>query len=842
MVSANIHIREYLFVLLSAWGIGHVDGYTRNDKDYLEVAEAVQPNLRPVKLPVFAVRIGRKIGRRCNPTALRGVINPNCAFCSSQVGDFHPVLDSEFFAVPEPKSCDGHFGSGGRRRRRRNGRRGRGAVMCARSAGIGRTRLRTRARWLRRRRGKTAALRRARSARMGRTRAHRLRRRRRRGKAAALRRPIRVGRPNLGTEAVRATATARPSRGPNALVRALEARLLDRIIHVAVVGFEQRLAVNADDKRQIAALWEYFGKCEDFEERIAFAVSQRPHLFSLEIVKPVQELLAEWFPEKARREFALHVKLDKHDTVVRYWSLPGPSWDKIQDIINSLVCLAPRREGDRSFPPIEPISWFDMVRVLGRQYQSQNKGKKSSWRPGVSLAAAHQLGDNVLGKEFPPLNLELLPEYAQCAVKRFCQATEGEGLSCNTYIYRSDSWQTWGQLDVKYRTGYAAAYALLYSTDIVPLLSDDNDEICGTCGDIRLLYDCVDAVSAGQITLRSQDIAKVLDFIKQLAVISDDCKFTFPEETSDVDDFDNRSESSERPDDQQRAGNSEVIHDETHNAAIVTENEMNPFNPKALTQPEASFGWQEPHSATQIYNFTHQAPLIEYTTMIEGHASAQEHVREFTNIWDPPREDSEHLPFRVAIPDSSLGVAGLGVVPEPNWSNEQPPEFLTTSNITGPSRPKDNVGPKISKEAMKKELHAFFVNLFKKHNVPLGTTGMAEARLPWRKMTIILADQGLEVVGWPDGVPKPRSDGKADKGISGFNMKHIGALYEAMKAGQIDLKPLAGGSQTHDGLQVRQRDGEMEDEVEIRPSKKAKLAGTRKLPKAFVAGKSVMKF
>ncbi|KAJ7076947.1 hypothetical protein C8R44DRAFT_117410 [Mycena epipterygia] len=118
---------------------------------------------------------------------------------------------------------------------------------------------------------------------------------------------------------------------------------------------------------------------------------------------------------------------------------------------------------------------------------------------------------------------------------------------------------------------------------------------------------------------------------------------------------------------------------------------------------------------------------------------------------------------------------------------------------------------------------------------------MAEARLPWKKMTSILAEQGLEIAGWPEGVPKPRSDGKADKGISGFNTEHIGALYQAMKTGQIGFRPLAGTSPTNDAPRMRQREDDME-EVDIRPSKKGKLAETRKMAKAFVAGKSVMKF
>ena len=114
---------------------------------------------------------------------------------------------------------------------------------------------------------------------------------------------------------------------------------------------------------------------------------------------------------------------------------------------------------------------------------------------------------------------------------------------------------------------------------------------------------------------------------------------------------------------------------------------------------------------------------------------------------------------------------------------------------------------------------------------------MAGARLPWKQMPKILAEQSLKISGWPEGVPDPGADGKADKGISGFNMKHIEALYKAMKADQISFQPLTGG---HDGSQIRERADDMEDEVE-RPPKKAKRIAARK-PKDFVAMQSVMKF
>ncbi|KAJ7498299.1 armadillo-type protein [Mycena galericulata] len=172
-------------------------------------------------------------------------------------------------------------------------------------------------------------------------------------------------------------------------------------------------------------------------------------------------------------------------------------------------------------------------------------------------------------------------------------------------------------------------------------------------------------------------------------------------------------------------------------------------------------------------------------------------------------------------------------------ATEQVFDSMATTNIAGPSRSKDNAGSKIPKVAKIKELHAFFVTLFNRHSVPLETTSKAEARLPWKNMPSVLAEQGLKISGWPEGVPEPRSDGKADKGISGFNTKHIEALYNAMKAHQIDFLPLTGA---RDLSRVRQREDDMEEEVEVRPSKKGKLAATRKKPKDFVAMQSVMKF
>ncbi|KAJ7135553.1 hypothetical protein C8R44DRAFT_848520 [Mycena epipterygia] len=146
----------------------------------------------------------------------------------------------------------------------------------------------------------------------------------------------------------------------------------------------------------LVALWEYFERWCDFEHGIAFAVFQQPHLFSPEILQPIEELFAQRFPEKARRTYGLHYQLDEHNSLVRPMHWPhGPSWQCVQDAIDSLARL-PRWRRNPKFPPIQPLFWFALIRVLGGQYQSQDQGSR---RPRLSLFAASQLGDEVLGKK-----------------------------------------------------------------------------------------------------------------------------------------------------------------------------------------------------------------------------------------------------------------------------------------------------------------------------------------------------------------------------------------------------------------------------------------------------------
>ncbi|KAJ7137976.1 hypothetical protein C8R44DRAFT_944484 [Mycena epipterygia] len=168
-----------------------------------------------------------------------------------------------------------------------------------------------------------------------------------------------------------------------------------------------------------------------------------------------------------------------------------------------------------------------------------------------------------------------------------------------------------------------------------------------------------------------------------------------------------------------------------------------------------------------------------------------------------PEGDSERWSFRAAIPDSwcaDLGeVTGSHLTPGVNRSTEtffvieQPSELMARSNVAGPSRPKNIISAKKNESAkvQRQELRDFFVSLFEKHNIHLNATNMAR---------------------W-------------------------------VKAGQIDFRPLAGGSQVHNVPRVRPREHDIEDDDEgaIRASKKGKAAETRKKPKAFLEMQSVMK-
>jgi hypothetical protein len=265
----------------------------------------------------------------------------------------------------------------------------------------------------------------------------------------------------------------------------------------------------------LVAVWDYLCiRNPDPDSIIAFAAIRLPGLFLPDNLRPVQEFLAKTYPERNRQIFCLHYQLVENEPAVDEFmrkDVDYPSWKHLEDLIGSLGHLRPSGTKDYFSSPIDlqPTLWFSIFRLLGQQYTYECQHFGSNPRRVASLLVAQELEDEVFGVlELPSLNHDLLPGHAQHAVERFCRATECNKHTCKCL-------HTWRKLDVETRRRYAAAYALLYSTDVVPLLSQDN---CDACENIRRLYECVDAISAGEILLESNKIAKVVDFIERLAV------------------------------------------------------------------------------------------------------------------------------------------------------------------------------------------------------------------------------------------------------------------------------------------------------------------------------------
>ncbi|KAJ7662059.1 hypothetical protein DFH06DRAFT_364416 [Mycena polygramma] len=224
-------------------------------------------------------------------------------------------------------------------------------------------------------------------------------------------------------------------------------------------------------------------------------------------------------------------------------------------------------------------------------------------------------------------------------------------------------------------------------------------------------------------------------------------------------------------------------------------------------------------------------------------------VSEMQNYHEPvlPKA-SEHLSQREAIPaavpaDPDEIVRSLDVG-QSHWAaagyKEARQTFesipCSTTGTAVADRPTNKSGATALKSAKQQraELRDFFVALFEKHGISLATTNKGAAVLPWKNMEKDLARAGLEIFGWPTGVPAPgyRPPGQVDKGIMGFNAEHTRALHEAMEAGQLSFRPLAGGSQLNSLPRIRQRENESEDEGDARPLKQGRRGETRKKPMA----------
>ncbi|KAJ7491921.1 hypothetical protein FB451DRAFT_1360746 [Mycena latifolia] len=199
-----------------------------------------------------------------------------------------------------------------------------------------------------------------------------------------------------------------------------------------------------------------------------------------------------------------------------------------------------------------------------------------------------------------------------------------------------------------------------------------------------------------------------------------------------------------------------------------------------------------------------------------------------TLVTEWSRTGSELLVFPNSPPANHGGVSGAHEVAHADWTFVQQP----ASHAAASSRSKDNAGTKTDKSTLSKKLRNSFIALFgypENCGVTLGRDNQNRAQLPWKKMEEVLAQHGLEISGWPGGVPAPGSYGHPDKGIFGWKAHHIRALHDAMTRKRIKFQPRAGGSHINFISGVREEDAE--DDVDMRPTKKGKWAETRKRPK-----------
>ncbi|KAJ6571868.1 hypothetical protein B0H19DRAFT_1131652 [Mycena capillaripes] len=600
----------------------------------------------------------------------------------------------------------------------------------------------------------------------------------------------------------------------------------------------------------LVALWHCLFFYGDFEEKMAFAAAHQPKLFLPKMVEPVQDFLAQRYPEQVRRAFYLHNRQRRRP----------PSWERLQDTINSFCHVG---TWGRSFPAIQPTLWFATVLLLVHEDEHLDRNTRGPSRTS-DFRDVEWLGRmNLYEQRLPLLNLCRLPKDVRRVVKRFCRATEGSEHTCH-YIDNV----RWNQMDVESLGRYAAAHALLYGTDVIPLLDqreschifdcECGNTKCDSCENIRRLSKRVDQISAGHIRLNSNDMAQVVGFIDELAAESSESS-----EDSESDGGGSSDDQETKLDDytedlntRQRGESTENQETILDNDAMRTNNEMNHHAVTTSTDPEVGQG-------DSVLTRVHKNPLLSYITTVDANGfiylpldpaawtvtdreeDVPHHTRaEMQNYQEAIAPDiSEHLLQRDMVPTPlSLNLGEnvhSGVAPEANWSDYFRVNRQTSDSMAS-NRPTDDAGMKTSKSAKKqrKELHAFFVTLFEKHGILLETTNNGAAKLPWKNMKRVLARDGLELTGWPSGVPEPGSDYAVDKGIEGFNAEHTAALYKVMKAGQLDFQPLAGGSKAP---LVRQREDGSGDELDVRPSKKGKLAERRKKPKAMLDMSGVMK-
>ncbi|KAJ7588715.1 hypothetical protein C8J56DRAFT_1077927 [Mycena floridula] len=113
--------------------------------------------------------------------------------------------------------------------------------------------------------------------------------------------------------------------------------------------------------------------------------------------------------------------------------------------------------------------------------------------------------------------------------------------------------------------------------------------------------------------------------------------------------------------------------------------------------------------------------------------------------------------------------------------------------IPGTHTPQHTVAPTVpaaSKPKMIEKIKTFLTSELDSHSVYLARTHNGHPKLSWVDFETKLKDEGLELVNWPNGVPEPGKDERADpnKGIAGISVRDLTAIYRAIHNTTAPLK------------------------------------------------------
>ncbi|KAJ7586551.1 hypothetical protein C8J56DRAFT_944935 [Mycena floridula] len=130
--------------------------------------------------------------------------------------------------------------------------------------------------------------------------------------------------------------------------------------------------------------------------------------------------------------------------------------------------------------------------------------------------------------------------------------------------------------------------------------------------------------------------------------------------------------------------------------------------------------------------------------------------------------------------------------------------------------------PAASKPKMIEKIKTFLTSELDRHSVYLARTHNGRTKLPWVDFETKLKDEGLELANWPNGVPEPGKDGRADpnKGIAGISVRDLTAIYRAIHSTTAPLELRRSSGPQAGTSSKRARDGEGNIQ---RPTKQIRL-------------------